>query len=60
MREKLHCNYEYLILEVKANELVIKGSGGGPLVVSIETVRKKLITTVGPAILYKGRPSTAR
>ncbi len=42
-RVKFNCNYEYLILEVKANELVIKGSGGVPLVVSIETVRKKFI-----------------
>ncbi len=42
-RIKFNCNYEYLILEVKANELVIKGAGGGPLVVSVETVRKKFI-----------------
>ncbi len=31
-----------MILEVKANELVIKGSDGGPLAVSIETIRKEL------------------
>ena len=29
-KTKFNCNYEYLILEAKANELVIKGSGGGP------------------------------
>ncbi len=42
-RVKLNCNYEYIILEVKEKELVIKGTDGSPLVVSIETVRKKFI-----------------